>query len=122
MRHLHRGRLRQRGELVRRALRQHPLDPIGEPSALRVLVAGRYAGRDLEEGAPQRVDPLGAEQERAPAGRAHARPVVVVVLGAVNGPGGGRRGRRELLEGELDRHVGVAARAIGLGPDPAADA
>jgi hypothetical protein len=35
---------------------------------------------------------------------------------------GGRRGRREWLEGELDRHVGRAARAIGLRADPPAAA
>jgi hypothetical protein len=116
VRHRHRERLRrQRRQLVRRALRQHPLDPIGEGSPVGLLIVARDAAGDLEERCPQRVGPVGAEQERRAARRAHARAVVVMVLGAT----GGRRGRRELVEGELDGHVRGAARAIGVGPDPA---
>jgi hypothetical protein len=111
VRRRHRERLRrQRRQLVRRALRQHPLDPIGEGPPVGLLIVARDAAGNLEERSPQRVGPVGAEQAR----RAHARAVVVMVLGAPRGD------RRELVEGELDGHVRGAARAVGVGPDPAA--
>jgi hypothetical protein len=63
---------------------------------------------------------VGAEQERRAAGRAHARAVVVMILGMIGASRSERRRHRELVDGELDGHVRGAARAVGIGPDPAA--
>lgn len=76
-----------------------------------VLVGAPDAAGDLEEGAAQGLDPVGAEEEGGAAGGALAGAVVVVVGGPVGGGGDG-------VDGELHGHVPRAARAVDVRVDP----